>query len=259
MDHPSRRPIFDEPGWSPAWRALVEPRWGGAAAAALASRLGWDGVDPASDGAVRLPPRPQVFAALAPVSPSGVRVVICGQDPYHGPGVATGLAFSIRRGNRLPPSLRNILRELSADLPDLPDPAAPAPPPDPAPALDATDLLAPWAAQGVLLLNQVLTVPPHTPGGHRGIGWEALTDAIFVGLCDLPGPRVFLLWGQQASGLSHHIHRPEHLVLQAPHPSPLSAYRGFFGSRPFGQTNAWLTQHGLPPIRWHLDPLGGFR
>jgi uracil-DNA glycosylase len=93
----------------------------------------------------------------------------------------------------------------------------------------------------------------------RGIGWEALTDPIFAGLCGLPGPRVFLLWGQQASGLPHHIHRPEHLVLQAPHPSPLSAYRGFFGSRPFGQTNAWLSQHGLPPIHWHLDPLGSIR
>jgi len=258
MSPPFVPSIFDAPGWTPAWRALVEPRWGEAEARTLAGRLAAARLAASQElpPVEIFPPADRVFAALASTPPHGVRVVICGQDPYHGPGEATGLAFSVARGVRLPPSLRNILRELAADLG--PPPAAvdgPPPPADPGwPPGD--DLLAPWARQGVLLLNDVLTVPAGTPGGHATLGWQPLTDAVFQGLCDLPGPRVFLLWGRLAAAKSRHLHRPEHLALTAPHPSPLSAHRGFLGSRPFSQANAWLTQHGAEPVDWRCPPGG---
>ena len=204
------------------------------------------------------PRRKNWFAAFECTPPEAVKVLVFGQDPYHGRGEATGLAFSVARGVRLPPSLRNILRELAADL-GPPPPTADSPPPlavdAPAPAA-GDDLLAPWARQGVLLLNDVLTVPAGTPGGHATLGWQPLTDAVFQGLCDLPGPRVFLLWGRLAAAKSRHLHRPEHLALTAPHPSPLSAHRGFLGSRPFSQANAWLAQHGAEPVDWRCPPGG---
>lgn len=187
----------------------------------------------------RYPDAAAVFRAFEATPVASVRVVLVGQDPYHGPGQAQGLAFSVRAGVPHPPSLRNVLKEAAQDCGCTVDALA-----------AASGDLTPWAAQGVLLLNDVLTVGPGAPGSHAGMGWEALTDAALRAVADLPGPRVFLFWGRPAAAKSHHIHRPEHAVLRAPHPSPLSAYRGFFGSRPFTTANAWLAAHGVPPIRW---------
>lgn len=187
----------------------------------------------------RYPAASLVFRAFEATPLAAVRVVVVGQDPYHGPGQAQGLAFSVGSGVPHPPSLRNVLSEAAADCGCAVD------------ALSAASGdLTPWAMQGVLLLNDVLTVGPGVPGSHAGRGWEALTDAALRAVADLPGARVFLFWGRLAAAKRHRIYRPEHAVFCAPHPSPLSAYRGFFGSRPFTSANAWLTAHGEPPIRW---------
>ena len=176
------------------------------------------------------PPRPEVFNALRLTAPDGVRVVILGQDPYHQPGYAHGLAFSVREGNPTPASLRNIFKELAADLDE--------------PPRTRTDL-SDWAAQGVLLLNTVMTVRPHTAGAHRGWGWEALTDELIRIAAASAQPSAFVLWGAQAQAKKALI-APHHLVMQSPHPSPLSARRGFFGSRPFSRVNAFLDA----PVDW---------
>ena len=189
--------------------------------------------------APRYPSDEAVFHAFACTPVEDVRVVIVGQDPYHGPGQAHGLAFSVQAGCPHPPSLRNVLKEAAADCGCAVH------------ALQAsTGDLTRWAEQGVLLLNDVLTVEPGRPGSHAGRGWEALTDAALRAVADRPGARVFVFWGRPAAAKSKHVHRPEHAVLRGPHPSPLSAYRGFFGSRPFTAANAWLTAHGEAPIRW---------
>lgn len=184
-------------------------------------------------GAVVFPPAEQLLAAFdllkAPVS-----VVILGQDPYHQKGQANGLAFSVNRGVKLPPSLRNIYKELAADLGVLPP---------------AHGDLSHWAAQGVLLLNTVLTVEEGRANAHQGIGWEAFTDSIIHGLSEASPHLVFLLWGKSAQAKRHLI-ADRHTVLMAAHPSPLSAYRGFFGSRPFSQTNQALLAHQQSPIQW---------
>ena len=180
-----------------------------------------------------------IFNAFDTTPFQNVKLVILGQDPYHGPGQANGLAFSVHGGIRLPPSLRNILTEAAADM------RGPV-----ADLREASGDLTVWAQQGVLLLNTVLTVAPGLPASHAGLGWEELTEAMVRAVAAAPGPRVFVLWGRHAAAYASFVHRPEHRVLTSAHPSPLSAYRGFFGSRPFSASNAWLTAHGADPIAW---------
>ena len=180
--------------------------------------------------AVIYPPGTQIFNALDSTPFEQVRVVILGQDPYHGPGQAHGLCFSVQHGVRVPPSLANIYREIEADL------GIKAP---------HHGCLQTWAEQGVLLLNAVLTVERAQAGAHQGKGWERFTDRIVAELNEGRESLVFLLWGSHAMKKGAHIDRERHLILTAPHPSPLSAYRGFFGCRHFSKTNAWLEKHGL--------------
>lgn len=182
-------------------------------------------------------PRPRDwFAALDATPPDAVRVVILGQDPYHGPGQAHGLCFSVQPGVRVPPSLVNIYKELHSDL-------------GLAPARHGH--LAHWAAQGVLLLNTVLTVEAGQAASHQGKGWERFTDAVVAAVAASAAPSVFLLWGSHAQRKAATVGAP-HLTLRAPHPSPLSAHHGFFGSRPFSQANAFLADHGRGTIDWRL-------
>ena len=183
------------------------------------------------------PPAGDLFNAFHLTPLERVRVLILGQDPYHEEGQAHGLSFSVRRGVGIPPSLVNIYQELHDDL------GCPVP---------EHGCLEKWAEQGVLLLNTVLTVRAHQAYSHRGIGWEEFTDAAIRVLAQQPRPLVFILWGRPAQQKRSLIHRPEHLVIASPHPSPLSAYRGFFGSRPFSATNRFLEEHGLSPIDWSL-------
>lgn len=190
------------------------------------------------DRATVFPPRERLFAALSLTPPEAVRVVILGQDPYHGPGQAHGLAFSVPHGVRPPPSLVNILRERQADL------GLPVPP---------HGCLERWARHGVLLLNTALTVRAGEPGSHHGRGWEAFTDAVLRLLTALPGPRVFILWGNPARRRMPALDPRRHAVIASPHPSPLSAYRGFFGSRPFSSASAALVRLGSDPLDWRLD------
>lgn len=183
------------------------------------------------------PKTEHIFAALALTPFEKVKVVILGQDPYHGPNQAHGLSFSVPKGERLPPSLRNIFRELHSDLG-----IAPA---------ESGDLTA-WAKQGVLLLNSSLTVEAGKAGSHARIGWEALTDGIIRELSHRREHLVFVLWGAHAQKKAGLIDQGKHLVIESVHPSPLSASRGFFGSRPFSQINAYLQQHGIQAIDWRL-------
>lgn len=181
------------------------------------------------------PPASRIFSAFDLVPFDQVKVVIIGQDPYHGPGQANGLSFSVNPGIDIPPSLRNIFKEISADT------GAPAP---------ADGDLTRWARQGVLMLNATLTVRAHQPKSHSGLGWERLTDAAVAALNEHRDNLVFLLWGSDAIRKGTMIDRNRHLVLTAAHPSPLSAYRGFFGCRHFSQANAYLSAHGISPILW---------
>lgn len=183
------------------------------------------------------PSAEDVFAALRLTPLAQVRAVILGQDPYHQPGQAHGLAFSVRDGTRLPPSLRNIFREMADDIG----------PPDP-PASFSGDLTH-WARQGVLLLNRVLTVRHNQAGSHQRRGWETFTDAVIRAVIHQDNPVAFVLWGKAAAELKPLIRSP-HAVFESPHPSPLSAYRGFFGSRPFSRINEFLISHRLTPIQW---------
>ena len=184
------------------------------------------------------PPADDVFNAFNLTPLSEVKVVILGQDPYHGEGQAHGLCFSVKPDVEIPPSLVNIYQELKDDLGcQIPD----------------NGCLVKWAKQGVLLLNTVLTVRAHQAFSHRGIGWEEFTDAAIRVLADQDRPMVFILWGRPAQAKKAMIHNPKHLVLDAAHPSPLSAYRGFFGSRPFSKTNEYLEQNGLTPIDWQIE------
>lgn len=185
--------------------------------------------------AVIYPPGSQIFNALDTTHFDEVRVVILGQDPYHGPGQAHGLCFSVLPGVKVPPSLANIYREIESDL-----------------GLAAPDhgCLQSWAEQGVLLLNAVLTVERGQAGSHQGKGWETFTDRVVQLLNDEREGLVFMLWGSYAMKKGAVIDRDRHLVLTAPHPSPLSAYRGFFGCRHFSRANEWLEQHGREAIRW---------
>jgi uracil-DNA glycosylase len=219
------------------WRAIVD-----ASDRAARSQL-CDYIDRRIQrGVAVFPPRP--FAALELLEPAAVRVVVLGQDPYHGPGQAHGLAFSVSPGVRPPPSLRNMFAELRRDL------GCEGP---------ADGDLRRWAAQGVLLLNSVLTVEHGVPGAHAGRGWEAVTDRILAALAAMPQSRVYMLWGLHAQrkrdliDAGVRLHRRPHAVLTANHPSPLSARRGpqpFLGCGHFSRANDFLRQHGLAPIRW---------
>ena len=186
------------------------------------------------------PPADDIFNAfhLAPLK--DVKVVIIGQDPYHNDGQAHGLCFSVKPSVEIPPSLVNIYKELHDDL---------------GCTIPSHGYLEKWAKQGVLLLNTVLTVRAHQANSHRGIGWEEFTDAAIKVLNAQDRPIVFILWGRPAQMKKSMLNNPKHLILEAPHPSPLSSYRGFFGSKPFSQANRFLEVNGVEPIDWQIDEL----
>ena len=184
------------------------------------------------------PPLRDIFHAFHYTGYRDVKVVILGQDPYHGPNQAHGMSFSVRPGVPVPPSLRNMYKELEADL------GCPSP--------DHGYLL-PWAKEGVLLLNTVLTVRQGEPKSHQKKGWERFTNRVMKALNEKETPVVFILWGADARKKAAMIDHHRHLILEAPHPSPLSAYRGFFGSRPFSKANAFLEENGRDPVNWCLS------
>ncbi|WP_422660415.1 uracil-DNA glycosylase [Paenibacillus sp. EC2-1] len=186
------------------------------------------------------PPQEDIFRALKQTPYDRTKVVILGQDPYHGQGQAEGLSFSVKPGVRIPPSLHNIYKELSADL------GIPAP---------LHGSLMHWANQGVLLLNAVLTVREGQPNSHKGLGWEKFTDAVIAKLNERTTPVVFILWGSYAQKKGAFIDRTRHRVLESVHPSPLAARRGFFGSRPFSASNAFLEEQGIEPMDWSIPEL----
>ncbi|MEJ2087234.1 MAG: uracil-DNA glycosylase [Gammaproteobacteria bacterium] len=188
-------------------------------------------------GKAIFPPGEEIFAALDHTPLPEVKVVIIGQDPYHGPRQAQGLCFSVRSGVELPPSLVNIFQEISDEY-------------DGRRFDGHHGCLEPWARQGVLLLNAVLTVERGRAGSHQGRGWESFTDHIVSVLNDQRDHLVFMLWGSYAQRKGAHVDRRRHCVLAAPHPSPLSAHRGFFGCNHFRDANAYLEQHGKTPIDW---------
>ena len=186
------------------------------------------------------PPANDIFNAFHLTPLKDVKVVILGQDPYHGNNQAHGLCFSVKPEVEIPPSLVNIYKELHDDLGcTIPD----------------HGYLVKWAKQGVLMLNTVLTVRAHQANSHRGIGWEEFTDAAIRVLNTQDRPIVFILWGRPAQMKKAMLNNPKHLILEAPHPSPLSSYRGFFGSRPFSKTNQFLEANGVEPIDWQIDEL----
>lgn len=189
-------------------------------------------------GKTIFPPQEDIFNALKWTPFDEIKVVIIGQDPYHGPGQAHGLSFSVQPGVTKPPSLQNIFKELQADL------NVPIPP---------QGCLTAWAKQGVLLLNASLTVEAHQPQSHAQIGWHTFTDAIITSLNQHPKPIAFLLWGASAQRKASLIHNPQHLILKAAHPSPLSAHRGFLGCSHFSKTNTFLNDNGRQPIDWQLS------
>ncbi len=186
------------------------------------------------------PPSDEIFTAFDKTPLNKVKVVIIGQDPYHNVGQAHGLCFSVKPEVDIPPSLVNIYKELHDDLGCyIPD----------------NGYLVKWAEQGVLLLNSVLTVRAHEANSHKNLGWEEFTDAVIEVLNKEDRPIVFLLWGSPAQAKGKHLNNPNHLILKAPHPSPLSAYRGFFGCRHFSKTNEFLKSKGLEPIDWQIENL----
>ncbi len=184
------------------------------------------------------PPADDIFNAFHFTQLEEVKVVILGQDPYHEPGQAHGLCFSVKPQVPIPPSLVNIYKELEDDLGCY---------------IPNNGYLEKWARQGVLMLNTVLTVRAHQANSHKDLGWEQFTDAAIRVLAEQDRPMVFVLWGKPAQRKKEMIHNPKHLILESPHPSPLSAYRGFFGSRPFSRINAYLEQNGLEPIDWQIE------
>lgn len=184
------------------------------------------------------PPADDIFNAFHFTQLSDVKVVILGQDPYHNDGQAHGMCFSVKKDVDIPPSLVNIYKELQADMGCY---------------IPNNGYLEKWAKQGILLLNTVLTVRAHQANSHRGIGWEQFTDAAISILNQQDRPIVFLLWGRPAQMKKSMLNNPKHLVLEAAHPSPLSAYKGFFGCRHFSQTNDFLKMHGLEPIDWQIE------
>ncbi len=183
------------------------------------------------------PPGSKIFAAFDATPFDKVKVVIIGQDPYHGPGQANGLSFSVTQGKRVPPSLKNIFKEMESDLGLKPSKHGD---------------LKNWAENGVLMLNAVLTVRDGQPGSHRNQGWELFTDATIKALSERKENIVFILWGNFARGKKHLIDTSKHHIIESVHPSPFAARNGFFGSRPFSRTNEILKKHNLTPIDWEL-------
>ena len=183
------------------------------------------------------PPKTKILKALTTTDYNDVKVVILGQDPYHGIGEANGLAFSVSDGIKLPPSLRNIYKELHDDL-GIP--------------ISNKGNLECWAKEGVLLLNAVLTVEKDKPASHKNVGWETFTDTIIQKLNEKETPVVFILWGAFARSKKKYITNPKHLVIESPHPSPFSASYGFFGSKPFSRTNNFLIKNHIKPIDWTI-------
>ena len=181
-----------------------------------------------------------IFNAFAFTPLANVKVVILGQDPYHEPGQAHGLCFSVKPDVETPPSLVNMYKELNSDLGCY---------------IPNNGYLTKWAKQGVLMLNTVLTVRAHQANSHRGIGWEEFTDAAIKALNEQDRPIVFLLWGKPAMAKTSMLNNPKHFILCAPHPSPLSAYRGFFGCKHFSKTNDFLKEHGVTPIDWQIEDI----
>ena len=234
---------------SPADRVRLEPSWKQALAAEFDAPYMTELRDflaaEKAKGQVIYPPGSEIFAALDTTPLDSVRVVILGQDPYHGPDQAHGLCFSVRPGVEIPPSLVNIFREIREDMQD---PDVPGGRPDGRIGEDGH--LNGWAEQGVLLLNSVLTVERGRAGAHRGRGWEQFTDRVIEIINDQRENVVFMLWGSYARQKGERVDRSRHCVLTAPHPSPLSAHRGFFGCRHFSQANRYLAEHGQPPIDW---------
>lgn len=188
-------------------------------------------------GKIIYPPGSEIFNALNHTSFENVKVVIIGQDPYHGPNQAHGLCFSVQPGIKVPPSLVNIYKELVTDI---------------GITMPSHGTLTSWADQGVLLLNAVLTVEQANAGAHQGKGWETFTDSVIQSINEQREHVVFLLWGSYAQKKGKIIDRTKHLVLHAPHPSPLSAHRGFLGCKHFSQTNSYLASKGLAPINWQV-------
>lgn len=184
------------------------------------------------------PPADDIFNAFHLTPLSKVKVVIIGQDPYHNDGQAHGLCFSVKPDVDIPPSLVNIYKELEEDLGCY---------------VPNNGYLTKWAEQGVLMLNTVLTVRAHQAASHQNMGWEQFTDAAIRAVNEVDRPVVFLLWGRPAQQKQSLLNNPKHLILKAPHPSPLSAYRGFFGCKHFSQTNEFLVQNGLEPIDWQIE------
>lgn len=182
------------------------------------------------------PPATDVFSAFHFTSYKDTKVVILGQDPYHGPGQAHGLAFSVKQPTLAPPSLQNIFKELKDDLGII--------------RTKEEGDLREWAMQGVLLLNTTLTVRAHEPTSHSKIGWEFFTDHVISLLGQKDEPMVFILWGAHARGKKKYLKNPKHLIIEGPHPSPLSAYRGFFGLKPFSRCNTYLKENNLEVIDW---------
>lgn len=219
-----------------SWKALLAPEFEQDYMEKLRAFL----LQQKQQGRVIYPPGAQIFNALDQTPFENVKVVILGQDPYHGPGQAHGLCFSVSPGVPKPPSLQNIFKEIAQDLG-----IAPA----------NHGCLLPWAEQGVLLLNAVLTVEHALAGSHQGKGWEIFTDRIVSLLNEQREHLVFMLWGSYAQKKGAIINRQRHLVLESPHPSPLSAHRGFFGNKHFSKTNTYLIEHGVDPINWQLPDL----
>ena len=216
-----------------SWKRVLSPQFSSSYMQALKAFL----VEERAQGKHIFPKGPEYFRALDLTPLDQVRVVILGQDPYHGAGQAHGLCFSVRPDVRIPPSLVNIYKELKADL-GIP------------PARHG--FLESWARQGVLLLNSVLTVEEARAASHQGQGWEQFTDAVIRAVNEECEHAVFMLWGSYAQKKAAFVDRNRHLVLKAPHPSPLSAHNGFFGSRHFSQANAYLAEHERQPIDWRL-------
>ena len=188
-------------------------------------------------GANIYPPAQQIFAAFSATPFYAVKVVILGQDPYHGPGQAHGLSFSVPIDARIPPSLRNIFTEMTNDL-GIERPTS--------------GNLDQWARRGVLLLNACLTVEDNKAGAHQGKGWEIFTDRVITELNDNRTNLVFVLWGRKAQEKGRAIDRQRHLVIESPHPSPLSAHNGFYGTKPFSRANNYLQENGITPIEWRI-------
>ncbi|MDL2233369.1 uracil-DNA glycosylase [Ruminococcaceae bacterium OttesenSCG-928-L11] len=216
--------------WKPDWEPLLRPETEKAYFRDLAAFVEREYAEQAV-----YPPKEQIFTALALTGYRETRAVILGQDPYHGPGQAHGLSFSVASEEaKFPPSLRNLFKELEADMG----------------ISRSTRCLTDWAEQGVLLLNTVLTVRAGQAGSHRGKGWEQLTDAVIRALNDRREPVIFVLWGNDAKKKLPLLTGPHHHILQSAHPSPLSAYNGFFGSRPYSRINGHLREMGQPEIVW---------